>query len=135
MCHLFRLDLSVNNLGVPGAQALGTVMSNLTQARTFFNLFLYITTLGDEGVRAFVQSLEGTCHLMYFYLHYRSTALLTTFTCIYEENCVHEQKARGPAMHMHNFIVQWARSMGMAMMANENTLFVTFVGSATEFEA
>ena len=65
-CHLWRLNLSENYLGVPGAQALGKVMSNFSE---IFTLSLYVTMLGDEGIRAFIQSLEGTCNLTHLHLN------------------------------------------------------------------
>ena len=46
-----------------------------------------------------------------------------TFTYMYEASRAHEQKAYAYA--------QWVRSMGVATMANLNTLFMTFVGRAT----
>lgn len=61
--HLKELKLSRNNLGVPGAKALGKVMSKLTQNKTDFRLYLDQAKLGDEGVCAFTQSLDGACHL------------------------------------------------------------------------
>ena len=42
-----------------------------------------------------------------------------TFDNLYQANCVHEQKTHG---------LQWTRSIGMAMMANQKTPFVRFRG-------
>ena len=72
MCFL---DLSNNNLGVPGAKAVGAACSQLTKhniqltydkhvlLHVTFELSLNKTNLGDEGVIAFTQSLDGPCHL------------------------------------------------------------------------
>ena len=72
MCSL---DLSNNNLGVPGAKAIGAACSQLTKHNIqltndkhilfhgAFDLSLNKTNLGDEGVIAFTQSLDGPSHL------------------------------------------------------------------------
>ena len=69
------LDLSNNNLGVPGAKAVGAACSQLTKHNIqltndkhillhgAFRLSLNKTNLVDEGVIAFTQSLDGPCHL------------------------------------------------------------------------
>ena len=63
-CHnLEYIDLSENTLGVPGAYALGGVMSQLAQQKSGFGVSLNEVMLGDEGVSAFVQSLQGVCPL------------------------------------------------------------------------
>ena len=68
---LGRLELSENNLGVPGASALAGVISklhHLSQSNdrlnvTFlFKVYLNKTNLGDEGLCAFVESLECFHH-------------------------------------------------------------------------
>ena len=65
--HLWRLNLSENNLGVPGASALASVMLKLhhkSQSNSKVNfgflsyIYLHKTFLGDEGLYAFVESLE-----------------------------------------------------------------------------
>ena len=60
------LDLSNNHLGVPGAQAVGAACSRLTkhknQSQMSFELLLDKTNLGDEGIKAFTQSVDGPCH-------------------------------------------------------------------------
>ena len=65
--HLERLDLSENNLGVPGASALAKVISKLhhhSQSNDrlnvgfLFDVYLNKTNLGDKGLCAFVESLE-----------------------------------------------------------------------------
>ena len=58
------LDLSNNNLGVPGAKAVGAACSRLTKHKYYFELRLNKTNLGDEGVIAFTQSLDGPCHFL-----------------------------------------------------------------------
>ena len=62
--EMYFLDLSNNNLGVPGAKAVGAACSQLTKHIYHFpGLYLNKTNLGDEGVIAFTQSLDGPCHL------------------------------------------------------------------------
>ena len=71
--HLWRLDYSESNLGVPGASALARVISKLhrhsqsndTSRLNFevlYKMYLNKTHLGDEGLRAFVESLECVQH-------------------------------------------------------------------------
>ena len=62
---MYFLGLSNNHLGVPGAQAVGAACSRLTK-----HIYLYLnkTNLGDEGVIAFTQSLDGPCHLSVLYI-------------------------------------------------------------------
>ena len=68
--HQMILDLSQNNLGVPGAIALARVISRLQHHSTKDNglepplsfVNLDQTNLGDKGLCAFVDSLEGVCH-------------------------------------------------------------------------
>ena len=60
-CHnLEELNLSRNNLGVPGGKALGKVLACL---HSEVSLYLDETMLGDEGVSAFAQNVEGTCEI------------------------------------------------------------------------
>ena len=69
--HLGTLDLSKNNLGVPGASALARVISkhhNHSQSSDrlnvsfLSNICLNKTNLGDKGLCAFVESLECVHH-------------------------------------------------------------------------
>ena len=69
--HLERLDLSENNLGIPGASALARVISKLhhhSQSNDrlnvgfLSNMDLDETNLGDKGLCAFVESLECVHH-------------------------------------------------------------------------
>ena len=71
--HRMILDLSRNNLGIPGATALARVISRLQHQSTkdsglrFIQLrlsFVHLnqTNLGDKGLCAFVDSLEGVYH-------------------------------------------------------------------------
>ena len=60
-CHsLELLDLSRNNLGVPGGKALGKILPHLNSELA---LRLSETLLGDEGVSALAQNLQDTCKL------------------------------------------------------------------------
>ena len=76
--HLELLDLSRNNLGVPGATALARVISRLqhqsqsdvgmihgfmTQPSFLSKIHLNQTNLGDEGLCAFIENIDGVCHL------------------------------------------------------------------------
>ena len=62
-CCIKRLDLSGNNLGIPGAVALGNGISKLVSSEDVcFSLFLNETMLGNEGVDAFSQKL-GMCKI------------------------------------------------------------------------
>ena len=57
------LDLSKNNLGVPGAQALGGAISQSTANTDSLNLYLNETMLGDDGIVALAASVSGTCSI------------------------------------------------------------------------
>ena len=65
--HCLCLDdirLSKNNLGIPGAQALGRAMSKLgSSMRSRQSLCLNETKLGNEGVSAFVKSIVGNTYV------------------------------------------------------------------------
>ena len=68
--YLRDLDLSGNNLGVPGATALGKTLSQYTQYKNPHSqwlsepgIILNNTSLGDEGLIAFVDSVEDLCLL------------------------------------------------------------------------
>ena len=69
--YLGTLDLSENNLGVPGASALARIISKLhhhsqsndrLNVNLFTRVFLGETNLGDKGLCAFVESLECVHH-------------------------------------------------------------------------
>ncbi len=63
-CPAFEyIDLSENALGVAGASAIGAAISQLAHRTVGFGISLNEAKLGDEGVSAFVQSLNGTCPL------------------------------------------------------------------------
>ena len=72
--HLWRLSLSENNLGVPGASALAKVISKLhhhsqsNDRLDVFNVNLNKTNLGDIGLCAFVESLECVNHFVDLHL-------------------------------------------------------------------
>ena len=71
--YLRTIDLSQNNLGVPGATALSHVISRLLQyqlqcddemeLQSEFWLYLNQTNLGEKGLCAFIENLDGVCHL------------------------------------------------------------------------
>ena len=58
------LNLSQNNLHAPGGRALGKVLSQLSLER----FGVSNTRLGDEGMAALTQSLDGACHIGCLYL-------------------------------------------------------------------
>ena len=62
-CSLKYLDLSRNNLDVPGGKALGKVLPQLPSG---VSLYLNETMLGDKGIAAFTQNLldHVTCKLV-----------------------------------------------------------------------
>ena len=65
-CPLLKsFDFSDNNLGVPGAVALGNVISQYSQHRLSEHFILRInnTKLGDEGLIAFINSLQGSFYI------------------------------------------------------------------------
>ena len=61
--NLRCLELSNNKLGIAGAEAVGRLISKLTQRKRNFELCLNDTKLHDEGLKGFTQVLEGECHL------------------------------------------------------------------------
>ena len=78
--HLWTLDLSQNNLGIPGASAVATIISGCNNYLSWLLLHtskvgppvcvgvmdtinLNETKLGDEGLSAFIDNLEGPCHI------------------------------------------------------------------------
>ena len=65
---LYRLDLSRNNLSVPGGSALGKILSRHRMAmfvEKLWNVYLQETNLGDDGLSAFVDNLEDSCKFEY----------------------------------------------------------------------
>ena len=77
--HLKSLNLSDNDLGVPGASVLAAAIShhnNLTHTSADYDLkSLWLTSinlnntnLGDEGLCAFVEELESPYHFNNLYL-------------------------------------------------------------------
>ena len=69
--HLRDIDLSQNNLGVPGATALAQVISTIQHQSQCdikltpqsFTLSLNQTNLCDKGLCAFIKNIDGVCHL------------------------------------------------------------------------
>lgn len=60
---LMVLNLSSNILCKPGAQAVGRAISQLTERVEEFDLIMSDTKLGDQGIIAFVESINGVCNL------------------------------------------------------------------------
>ena len=64
-----------------------------------------------------------TLHLLHIHGHNNMAYAGAVYTCTISTRqvatCVHEQKAHG---------LMWAWSMGVAMVANKKTLFVTLMG-------
>ena len=58
------LDLPSNNLCAPGGRALGKILPPFSLER----LDISYAKLGDEGISAFIQGLESTCHIGWLYL-------------------------------------------------------------------
>ena len=59
-CHNLKiLNLSGNNLHVPGGRALGKLLPQLSLEQ----LNVSNAVLGDEGMAALTEGLEGTCHV------------------------------------------------------------------------
>lgn len=61
--HLNHFDVSDNNLGVPGAQAIGSGLHHINTQQEGFTLMLDNTELYDEGVYTFVSHLHSPCCL------------------------------------------------------------------------
>ena len=62
--QLRTIDLHQNNLGVPGATALARVISSVElKLQPGFYLYLNQTNLGDKGLCAFIENVDGVCHL------------------------------------------------------------------------
>ena len=57
-------DVSHNNLGIPGAHAIGSALQQINQQEKGFNLMLSNTELHDEGVGAFISHLNCPCYLI-----------------------------------------------------------------------
>ena len=82
-CRSLReLDLSRNILGEPGGKALGRVLPHL---HSEVLLRLNETMLGDEGISAFSQNLQGTCKLGSLYLENNDIRL--GISCLAESVC------------------------------------------------
>ena len=63
--HIQSLDFSDNNLGKPGAVALGNIISQFSQRKLseYFVLCINRTKLGDEGLISFIDSLQGSFYV------------------------------------------------------------------------
>ena len=89
--YLRRLNLSQNNLGVSGATALARVVSRLRQPHSsnvggLAFLSLDQTNIGDEGLCAFVDSIEGVCHFDILYLNHNDIRA-TGVSCLTDAVC------------------------------------------------
>ena len=83
--HLRRINLSQNNLGVPGATALAQVISR-TQDQSNLSLYLNQSNLGDKGLCAFIENVDGVCHV--FHLSLRDNGIhVTGVTCLADAVC------------------------------------------------
>ena len=93
---LSRTHLSQNNLSVPGATALAQVISKLQhqsqcdvklkRLSTFNTLFLNQTNLGDNGLCAFIENVDGVCHLIGLQLKYNGIHV-TGVSCLADAVC------------------------------------------------
>ena len=61
--HLTHFNASHNNLGTPGAQAIGSALHHINKQENGFTLVLSNTNLYDEGISTFVSHLNYSCHL------------------------------------------------------------------------
>ena len=73
------------------------------------------------------------CALHSTHRHDPHLQYLTTWTYAVDNLYLHIQGQSSRAYEQKFAYAQWAWSMGVAMMANKNALFVTFVGHATRF--
>ena len=94
---LIRLDLSRNNLSVPGGKALGKVLPHLHSG---VSLHMEETMLGDEGIFAFAQNLEDTCELGDLYLE--NNDINTASMCLAENICAGFISLLGSSFHLTN---------------------------------
>ena len=82
---LKALNLSRNNLGVPGGKALGNILPHL---RSGLSLELEETMLGDEGISALVQNLNDTVPCGLAILNLCSNGIQATgILCLAESLC------------------------------------------------
>ena len=77
------LNLSRNKLGVPGGKALGKVLPHL---RAPVSLHLKKVMLGDGGISALIQNLEGVCKLQILELE-NNGIHATGISCLAESIC------------------------------------------------
>ena len=79
------LDLSRNNLGVPGGKAIGKILPRLHSG---LSLELEETMLGDEGISALVQNLNDTVPCELAFLNLCSNGIQATgVLCLAESLC------------------------------------------------
>ena len=93
--QLRTIDLSQNNLGVPGATALAQVISTLQhqsqsdfelEPQSIFSLCLNQTNLGDKGLCAFIENVDSGCHLDCLELQDNGIRV-TGVSCLVESVC------------------------------------------------
>ena len=103
--HLRTIDLSENNLCVPGATALAQVISRPQhqsqcdvelKLQSQFGLYLNQTNLGDKGLCAFIENIDGVCHLEILTLQdsgIHVTGVLCLTNAVYSGKIVFEKGA------------------------------------------
>ena len=61
---LTKIELSKNNIGIPGAQALGRIMSKLGHSKhSSLSICVNEAKLSNESLKAFIESIVGTCYV------------------------------------------------------------------------
>ena len=81
--HLSILDLSRNNLGVPGATALAKAISTI---QCLSRVLISQTNLGNNGLSALIENLDGACHFDNLELNNNSIGV-TGISCLADALC------------------------------------------------
>ena len=86
--RLWLLDLTQNNLGVPGAAALAKVISMIQhQSQSDGGVILLSkTNIGDKGLSAFIENLDGICHFNFLKLNDNGISV-TGISCLADALC------------------------------------------------
>ena len=114
--HLETLDLSRNNLGVPGATALARVISRLqhqsqsdvgmihgfmTQPSFLSKIHLNQTNLGDQGLCAFIENIDGVLYLDHEGLLLKDNGIHATgVSCLADAVCSGKIVLKGLCMEL-----------------------------------